>query len=206
MAGVKTEVWLGHNIRFVEKVPGEWWAVAVDIAKALGYSLAGNMLRKIKPSEKGIHLTNTPGGEQGLSVVSEKGIYSAIMRSRRKEAVDFQEWVYDILKQLRQSTGLEGFEVFRMLDKDHQKEAMSRLKGYIDHPLRVDFIKANNIANKAVSSKYGHPKMLKKGQMTARMLVDRQEILDDTVNLMGTVEKFGLALSVSDVIYGKHVH
>ena len=39
----KTEVWNGHEIRFVEKEPGEWWAVAADVASALDYALATNI-------------------------------------------------------------------------------------------------------------------------------------------------------------------
>lgn len=63
-------------------------------------------------------------------------------------------------------------------------------------------MKANTIANKAVSTKYGHPKMVKKADMTPEMLVDRQELLDSTVELMGIKEKFHLNLSVSEEVYG----
>lgn len=91
-----------------------------------------------------------------------------------------------------------------MLDKEHQKEAMAKLKAGLNQPVRVDFIKANTIANKATSTLYGYPKMLKKNQMAPNMLVQRQQILDDTVNLMATNESFGLGLSVSRVVYDKY--
>lgn len=203
---IRTETWLGHSIRFVEKVPGEWWALAADIAEALNYSQVTNMLRKVKPNQKGLHLMNTPGGLQEVSIISETGIYKVIMRSRRKEAEEFEDWVLETIRTLRQSTGLEGFQIFRMLDKDHQKEAMRKLCSNLKQPVRVDFIKANTIANKAVSSKYGHLKMIKKDQMTPDMLVSRQEILEDTVDLMGTKERFGLDIAVSQTIYDKHLH
>lgn len=106
-----------------------------------------------------------------------------------------------MLKTLRHSTGLEGFQIFRMLDKDHQKEAMANLKKGLKGLGRPDFIKANTIANKAVSNKYGYSKMVKKGDMTPEMLVDRQELLDSTVGLMGIKDKFGLNLSVSEEVY-----
>ena len=32
---MRTELWNGHPIRFVER-DGEWWAVATDVCKALG--------------------------------------------------------------------------------------------------------------------------------------------------------------------------
>ncbi|CAJ0571019.1 unnamed protein product, partial [Mesorhabditis spiculigera] len=141
-----------------------------------------------------------------MNVLSEKAIYRLVFKSKRPEAEAFQDWVFDIIKTLRQSTGLEGFQVFRMLDKDHQKEAMQKLRKSLKDPVRVDFIKANTIANKAVSSKYGHPKMIKKDQMTPDMLVSRQEILEDTVDLIGTTERFGLEIGVSETIYKKHLH
>ncbi|MEK4276506.1 BRO-N domain-containing protein [Paenibacillus sp. FSL R7-0026] len=201
---IRTENWLGHEIRFMEKSPGDWWAMAVDVANALSYSQVNNMLRKLKPAQKGLHLMNTPGGKQELSVISEAGIYKVIMRSRRKEAEDFQDWVCDILRSFRRSAGLEGFQVFRMLDKEHQRSAMVNLCKNIKNPVQVDFIKANTIANKAVSTKHGHSKMIKKNYMTPEMLIDRQPILDETVELMGLVNKFDLPIKVSETIYDRY--
>ncbi|MEK3947311.1 Bro-N domain-containing protein [Paenibacillus sp. FSL H7-0703] len=206
---IRTERWLGHEIRFVEKMPGEWWAVAADVAKALAYKHTPHMTRMVDEDEKDtVRLVdrNTLRGNPNVAVISETGIYEATFNSKRPEAKEFKKWVKGLLKQLRQSTGLEGFQIFRMLDKDHQKEAMQKLRSGLKQPVRVDFIKANTIANKAVSSKYGHPKMIKKDQMTPDMLVSRQEILEDTVDLMGTKERFGLDIAVSQTIYDKHIH
>lgn len=139
-----------------------------------------------------------------MYLISEFGIYDTVFQSRKKEAVEFRHWVYSMLKELRKSTGLEGFEVFRMLDKEHQKDCMSILNQGLRNPVRVNFIKANTVANKAVSIKYGYPKMLKKNDMTPQMLVDREPILKDTVELMKTKDKFGIDISVSDTIYKKY--
>ena len=197
---MKTEIWNGYPIRFVEK-NGEWWAVAKDITDSLGFAQAKDATRKMPEKYKGAYKVPTLGGEQEMIVLNEKGLYRLIMRSHKPEAEEFQDWVYEMLKELRQSTGLEGFQIFRMLDKDHQKEAMTKLKKGLKEPGRPDFIKANTIANKAVSTKYGYPKMVKKGDMTPEMLVDRQELLDSTVELMGIKDKFGLNLSVSEEVY-----
>ena len=88
-----------------------------------------------------------------------------------------------------------------MLDKDHQKEAMAKLKRGLKKAGKPDYIKSNVIANKAVSIKYGYPKMVKKVDMTPEMLVDRQELLDSTVELMSIKEKYNLNLSVSEEVY-----
>lgn len=200
---MKTELWLGHKIRFVEK-NGEWWAVAKDVTDALGFSQAKDATRKMSSKYKGAYKVPTLGGEQEMIILNEKGLYRLIMRSNKPEAEDFQDWVYEILRTLRQSTGLEGFQVFRMMDKEHQKAAMKKLCDGLDRPVRVDFIKANTIANKAVSTRYGHPKMLKKNQMTPQMLADRENVLADTVNLMIAKDSFKADWSVAEMVYAKH--
>lgn len=203
---MKTEYWSGHPIRFVEK-DGEWLAVAKDITDALGFSQAHDGTKKMPEKYKGRYKVPTTSEKdkcpvtQEMIVLNEKGIYRLIMRSNKPEAEAFQDWAYEMLKQLRQSSGLEGFEIFRMLDKDHQKEMMRKLNAALRNPVRTDFIKANTIANKAVSLKYGYPKMIKKGDMTPDMLVDREVLLEDTVALMEVNEKFHLDISVRRKIY-----
>jgi prophage antirepressor-like protein len=200
---VKTEKWNGHNIRFVWH-NDDWWGVAKDVCDALGYRDAHNMTRNLDKEEKDTHNVSTPGGNQEMAIVSETGIYEAIFSSRRKEAKQFKKWVKQTLKELRQATGLEGFQIFRMLDRQHQKEAMAKLKASLRQPARVDFIKANAIANKAISNMFGFPKMLKKDEMTPDMLVMRENALDDAVELMGVKDKFNLDISVSELIYSSY--
>lgn len=200
---MKIEHWNGYDIRFVEH-NGEWWAVLADIAKTL--SLRTD---KVKSRLEDDHLSkvtiiDSMGRNQEALIVNEFGIYEAIFSSRKPEAKSFKLWVYETIKQLRQATGLEGFEIFRMLDKEHQKEAMARLSNSLGSISKKDLIKANTITNKAVSNKFGYSKMVKKSEMTPEMLVARETILDDTVELMGIKEKFGLNISVSDSIYNKN--
>lgn len=200
---MKIEIWNKHQIRFVN-INDEWWAVAKDVAEALGYNSTFGLTKRLRDKHKGTTKWRTLGGVQELVILSEQGVYKAIMNSHKPEAEEFEDWVFNIIKELRQSTGLEGFQVFRMLDKEHQKSAMQNLKKSLRKPVRVDFIKANIIANKAVSNLHGFPKMVKKAEMTPDMLVDRQEILDETVELMGTKDKYGLDFSVSEKIYSRN--
>lgn len=199
---IRTENWNGHEIRFVEVEPSEWWAVAKDVADALGYSETSAMTRHLK--KKYLTSVKLTGMNQKFSAISEFGIYKAIFRSQRPEAEEFEEWVYNVIKKLRMQSGLEGFQVFRMLDKEYQKEQMSKLSQSLEKPKRTDFIKANTIANKAISTKYGYDKMIKKKDMTPNMLIERQPILDDTVKLISVVEKFDLDVSVSEKVYEKY--
>ena len=202
MPEMKVENWNGHNIRFVWK-DGDWWAVAKDVCDALGYENSRKALADHVEKEDKNTVTIRYGiqGNPNMTVISEFGIYDLVFNSHMPEAKSFKRWVYAVIKSLRQASGLEGFEIFRMLDKEHQKEAMKRLQDGLRKPRRVDYIKANTIADKAVSNRYGHPKMVKKGDMSPEMLAEREAILDDTVQLMALNDKYGMGISVSQTIY-----
>ncbi|HFG8524772.1 TPA: Bro-N domain-containing protein [Streptococcus pyogenes] len=202
---MRTETWNGYTIRFVEN-NGEWWAVLADIAKALDLNPKFIKQRLGDEVVSNNHVPDSLGRQQEMLIVNEFGIYETIFSSRKKEAKTFKLWVFEIIKQLRQSTGLEGFQVFRMLDKEHQKQAMNRLVNGLEQIKQTDLIKANTIANKAVSNKYGLPKMISKSQMTEQMLKDREQLLDDTVELMVIKDKFDLGVSVSNAIYSRATH
>lgn len=202
----KLEQWNGHNIRFVEH-NGEWWAVLADIAKAL--DLKPKYVKERLSDEVVLtdHVLDSLGRQQEMLIVNEFGIYETIFSSRKPEAKAFKVWVFEIIKQLRQQSGLEGFQAFRMLDKQHQKNAMTLLSNGFQEVNKEakpkDMMKANTIANKAISNKYGYPKMVKKSEMTEPMLRDREQVLDATVELMLVKERYGLNISVADTIYNK---
>ncbi|KAA8974077.1 phage repressor protein [Streptococcus agalactiae] len=200
---MRTETWNGYTIRFVEH-QNEWWAVLADIAKALDLNPKFIKQRLGDEVVSNNHVTDSLGRQQEMLIVNEFGIYETIFSSRKKEAKTFKLWVFEIIKQLRQSTGLEGFQVFRMFDKEHQKKAMNRLVDGLQNATKKDLIKANTIANKAVSDLYGYPKMVSKNEMTENMLRDREPILDETVELIKVKEKYGLNFSVSEAIYNQN--
>jgi prophage antirepressor-like protein len=203
---IKTEIWNDHEIRFIEKEPGEWWAVAKDVAEALAYKDTTNAIKLHCRWVAKHHLPHPQNPDKTIEVntIPIRDIYRLISRSEMPEAEAFQDWLYDVAEMLRQASGLEAYQAFRMLDKDYQKTAMSRLQEGLGEATKRDYIKANTIADKAVSTLYGLPKMVKKGDMPPEMLADRQPILADTVNLIVMNRKFDLGLSVSRTVYGKY--
>lgn len=169
-------------------------------------SLVSNEASEDKTPELSTALIPTSGGQQELLIANELAVYDTIFMSRKKEAKVFRRWVYNMLRTLRQKSGFEGFEVFRMMDKEQQKEAMRKMRDEIQSTrelTRQDYIKANTIADKAVSNRAGLPTMMHKGDMSPDMLKDRQPILDDVVEIMSFKERFGLDISVSDTVYRK---
>ena len=208
---MKRESWAGHSIRFVER-SGEWWAVAQDVCEALGLRYVTKAMKSLKNVQQYnvCDLNNSQVSSNGvrnmqtMNIIGEKDIYRLIFRSRKPEAEAFQDWVYETIRELRKASGLEGYETFKLLDKEHQKEAMKKLHDSIAasrEPVKVDYIKANTIANKAVCNRHGIPKMVSKAAMSAEMLKERERVLEDVVALMELNERYGAGMSVSAIIY-----
>lgn len=85
---------------------GESWFVASDIAKALGYRDAEKMTRRLDEDEKGTRSVGTPGGNQDMTVITEAGMYAAILGSKIPEAKAFKRWVtHEVLPSIRKSGG-----------------------------------------------------------------------------------------------------
>ena len=69
------------------------WFVASDVAKALQYQTAKDMVRNLDEDERGRQIVPTPSGDQEMLIINESGLYSAILRSRKSEAKRFKKWV-----------------------------------------------------------------------------------------------------------------
>lgn len=191
------------EIRFIEK-DGEYWAVAGDVAKILDFRDAHTATRVLPNHVKDTQKVCTLGGEQEVTIINEKGIYRLVMRSNKPKALDFQDWICDVLIDLRQATGLKEYEAFRMLDRQKQKEAMAIIQRAHNSDKPINYIKANSIANKAVSTAFGYKKMIGKDEMTPNMIEVRQVILDDVVKLTESKNQFNLDIKVSKTIYDKY--
>ena len=83
---------------------GEPWFVAVDVAAILSLGNPRSSLALLDDDEKGVHNLDTPGGRQNLSIISESGLYSLILRSRKPEARPFRKWLTgDVIPALRRT-------------------------------------------------------------------------------------------------------
>lgn len=84
---------------------GEPWFVARDVCECLELDLASGA-RGLDDDEKGLHTVQTPGGSQEMSIVSEPGLYSLILRSRKPEAKAFKRWItHQVIPTLRKTGG-----------------------------------------------------------------------------------------------------
>ena len=88
------------------RIKGEPWFVAADLAAVLEYRNAPDMTRSLDDDEKGTQIVRTPGGDQEMTIISESGLYAAILKSRKPEARQFRRWVTgEVLPSIRKTGG-----------------------------------------------------------------------------------------------------
>lgn len=85
---------------------GESWFVAKDVCDALGLSNHRSSIALLDEDERGVHTVDTLSGKQDMSIVTESGLYSLILRSRKPEAKAFKRWVtHEVLPSIRKRGG-----------------------------------------------------------------------------------------------------
>lgn len=83
-------------------IDGDPWFVAADVCKALELEKTNRALSRLDDDEKGAHSVSTPGGRQRMSIISESGLYSLILGSRKPEAKAFKRWVtHEVIPSIR---------------------------------------------------------------------------------------------------------
>lgn len=93
----------GADVRTV-MIDSEPWFIAADVAFVLGLSNHHSSLVLLDQDERGIHTVETPGGLVKYTIISESGLYSFVLRSRREEAKEFKRWITrEVLPQIRKT-------------------------------------------------------------------------------------------------------
>lgn len=88
----------------VHQIDGQPWFVARDICSALDLDNVAQAISRLDEDEKGFTTNDTPGGEQEFSIISESGLYSLILTSRKPEAKAFKKWVTsEVLPSIRKA-------------------------------------------------------------------------------------------------------
>ena len=130
-----------YTIRFI-KVNDVWYAVLKDICDAIGISTWG-VAQRVKPKfllKKSIPVSNLISNEdrckgsnitRKMFLVSEQGIYEVFDGGRKLKARKFAEWWTEMVMKLRQSIGLEAFQVMDMLKPEVQEHISNQLDRFL---------------------------------------------------------------------------
>jgi len=76
---------------------------ASDIGEILEISNIRQNIQHFDDTEKVVHSMDTLGGNQETTFLTEKGLYKVLFKSRKPIAEKFQNWVCDVIKEIRMS-------------------------------------------------------------------------------------------------------
>lgn len=117
---MKNEIQVFSNEKFgqVRTVmqDGEPWFVAADVCKALDIPNVGQALTRLDDDEKMNTIISNDGnrGNPTRTLVSEAGLYSLVISSRKPEAKNFKRWItHEVIPTIRKTGGyVHNSEVF----------------------------------------------------------------------------------------------
>jgi len=81
-----------NQVRIVT-IDGEPWFVAKDVCKVLELDNSSQAISRLDDDEKGVTTDDTLGGKQQLVTISESGMYSLVLTSRKPQAQAFKRWI-----------------------------------------------------------------------------------------------------------------
>ena len=93
---------------------------ASDIGVVLELSNIRMSIADFDESEKVVSTTDNLGGTQEVTFLTEKGLYKVLFRSRKPIAQKFQNWVCDVIKEIR-VTGIYNMQ--KEIDKKQEELA-----------------------------------------------------------------------------------
>ena len=93
----------GFKIRVIMRY-GDPWFVAKDVCECLDLANSRDAVSRLDDDEKGVGKADTLGGSQDMTLISESGLYTLIMRSNKPEAKVFRKWVTsEVLPSIRKT-------------------------------------------------------------------------------------------------------
>ena len=96
------------NVRTM-MIDNEPWFVGKDVAEALGYTNARDVIsKKVDDVDKSIAEIKTNSGKQSMIIINESGLYALIFGSKLDSAKKFKRWVTnEVLPSIRKTGGYQ---------------------------------------------------------------------------------------------------
>jgi len=114
------------DVRIIDKENDPWF-VLIDVCKILDIKNSRDASSKLDEDEKNtVAIADSLGGLQETTIINESGLYSLILRSRKREAKRFKKWVTaEVLPSIRK-TG--GYMV--LISNETPKQILSRSSSF----------------------------------------------------------------------------
>ena len=120
-----------HGVRIAFDASGQPLFYLTDVCNVLSVSRTSRLLREL--DSKGMadcHIL-TNGGTQKLKFINEPNLYRIIFRSNKKEALNFQNWVFaEVLPSIRKTGSYSARQIaYEELNRLCMQEKVSKDKG-----------------------------------------------------------------------------
>ena len=118
----------GKSVRMIEKDGEPWWILA-DAMEVLGLSNPTMAVKNLDPDEwNTFNIGEGIRGNPNKIAVSESGIYSLILRSKRPEAKAFRRWItHEVLPSIRRTGQYK-------IDEEANRRALDMIRGALPLP------------------------------------------------------------------------
>ena len=126
---IQTFTFKSQNVR-VEYRNGEPMFCLKDVAEILEIKDAKS--RNFNLNQKGVEIIPLPtkGGIQQITFINEPNLYRVIFRSRKAEAVKFQDWIFEeVIPQIRKTGGYQIGQKTTADDRTGLRQAVAALVG-----------------------------------------------------------------------------
>ena len=101
---------------------------ASDIGTVLEMGNIRTSINDFNDSEKVVHTMDTLGGSQQVTFLTEKGLYKVLFKSRKLIAEKFQNWVCEVIKELRLNGVYDLQKQLSQVDDKKKQEYETKLE------------------------------------------------------------------------------
>jgi prophage antirepressor-like protein len=121
---------------------------ASDIGVVLDLTIR-SIIRDFDDTEKVVLTTHTLGGNQEVTFLTEKGLYKVLFRSRKPIAQRFQDWVCEVIKEIRLNGTYELQQeiVQKQKELEQTKNEMSAIETTKNKEMEEKLIKQKELDN-----------------------------------------------------------
>ena len=104
------------------------------------------VLADFDESEKRVSRTYTIRGHKDVSYLTEKGLYKLLFKSRKPIATQFQNWVFDVIKEIRKNGSYSLQQKLEEIEEENNQLKMQN-QHLIDESQRVTDAKNRKFRN-----------------------------------------------------------
>lgn len=113
---------------------GETWFVGKDVCKTLEIADHIQAIESLDEDERGRYNVPTPSGNQDMLAISESGLYSLILRSRKPEAKAFKRWItHEVIPSIRKA----GYYKASQAEPSLELEKLQDENALLRHKLQI---------------------------------------------------------------------